>query len=117
MKVGVFALRHGTALVAAVFALALGGVFAARSLPSGVYPEVEFPRIVVVAHGGDDPADVFETQVTRPLEQSLVLAPSSYPVPPHSVHSLPRLMPAMRVHCFSFVQVQPKGEICLKIKK
>ena len=72
MTVGAFALRHGTALVAALFALALGGIFAARSLPSGVYPEVEFPRIVVVAHGGDDPADVFETQVTRPLEQSLV---------------------------------------------
>jgi CzcA family heavy metal efflux pump len=72
LTLGAFSLRHGTALVAALFALALGGIFAARSLPSGVYPEVEFPRIVVVAHGGDDPADVFETQVTRPLEQSLV---------------------------------------------
>ena len=72
MTLGAFTLRHGTALVAGLFALAIGGVFAARSLPSGVYPEVEFPRIVVVARGGDDPADVFETQVTRPLEQSLV---------------------------------------------
>ena len=72
MILGRFVLRHGTALVSALFALAIGGLFAARSLPSGVYPEVEFPRIVVVARGGDDPADVFETQVTRPLEQSLV---------------------------------------------
>ena len=72
MKLGDLALRHGTALVASVCVLALGGLFAARTLPSGVYPDVEFPRIVVVARGGDDPADVFETQVTRPLEQSLV---------------------------------------------
>lgn len=72
MKAGAFALRHGLVLVAAFVALALGGVVTAQSLPSGVYPEVEFPRIVVVARGGDDPADVFETQVTRPLEQTLV---------------------------------------------
>ena len=72
MTLGALSLRHGTSLVASFFALAIGGIFAARSLPSGVYPEVEFPRIVVVARGGDDPADVFETQVTRPLEQSLV---------------------------------------------
>ncbi len=72
MTLGQFSLRHGTALVASLFTLAIAGIFAARSLPSGVYPEVEFPRIVVVARGGDDPADVFETQVTRPLEQSLV---------------------------------------------
>lgn len=72
MNVGRFALRNGTVLVASLVALALGGVFAAEALPSGVYPEVDFPRIVVVARGGDDPADVFETQVTRPLEQALV---------------------------------------------
>lgn len=72
MTAGAFALRHGLVLVAAFVALALGGVVTAQALPSGVYPEVEFPRIVVVARGGDDPADVFETQVTRPLEQALV---------------------------------------------
>ena len=72
MNVGAFALRHAKVLVAALLVAALGGVFAARSLASGIYPEVDFPRIVVVARGGDDPADVFETQVTRPLEQSLV---------------------------------------------
>src|SRR3954463_3542680 len=72
MRLGALALRHGTALVAGVFVLALAGVFAAQTLPSSVYPEVEFPRIVVVARGGDEPADVFETQVTRPLEQALV---------------------------------------------
>lgn len=72
MNVGHFALRNGTVLVAGFVALSLGGVFAANALPSGVYPELEFPRIVVVARGGDAPADVFETQVTRPLEQALV---------------------------------------------
>ena len=71
MNVGAFALRHGSALLLALIVAALGGLWAARTLPSGIYPDVDFPRIVVVARGGDDPADVFETQVTRPLEQSL----------------------------------------------
>ncbi len=40
-------------------------------MPSGIYPEVEFPRIVVVARTGGAPPEVFLTAVTRPLEQVL----------------------------------------------
>ncbi len=47
------------------------GVASALSMPSGIYPEVEFPRIVVVARAGGAPADVFLATATRPLEQSL----------------------------------------------
>src|SRR5262249_43251964 len=38
---------------------------------SGIYPEVEFPRIVVVARTGGAPPDVYITKITRPLEQQL----------------------------------------------
>ncbi len=43
----------------------------AFSLPSGIYPEIEFPRIVVVAKTGDAPPDVFFAPTTRPLETAL----------------------------------------------
>jgi CzcA family heavy metal efflux pump len=52
-------------------ALALGGAVASQRLPSGVYPEVEFPRVVVVARAGDAPPDVTQVVVTRPLETAL----------------------------------------------
>ncbi len=52
-------------------ALALGGAVAARRLPSGVYPEVEFPRILVVARAGDAPPDVTQVSLSRPLEAAL----------------------------------------------
>jgi len=52
-------------------AFALGGAMIGYRLPSGIYPEVEFPRIVVVARSGDAPADVTQVSLTRPLEQSL----------------------------------------------
>jgi CzcA family heavy metal efflux pump len=47
------------------------GIASATSLPSGIYPEVEFPRIVVVARAGGAPAGVFLSTVTRPLEQAM----------------------------------------------
>ena len=63
--------RHAAAVWFAAAALVALGVASTRSLPSGIYPEVEFPRIIVVARSGGAPADVFLTNVTRPLEQSL----------------------------------------------
>lgn len=53
---------------AVLIALGVGFAF---GMPSGIYPEVEFPRIVVVARTGGAPPDVFLTTVTRPLEQTL----------------------------------------------
>ncbi len=47
------------------------GIGSAVGMPSGIYPEIEFPRIVVVARTGGAPPDVFLTATTRPLEQTL----------------------------------------------
>jgi CzcA family heavy metal efflux pump len=63
--------RHAAAVWLASLALVALGVASALSLPSSIYPEVEFPRIVVVARTGGAPADVFLTNVTRRLEQTL----------------------------------------------
>src|SRR5215472_3807723 len=63
--------RHAAAVWFATFALVALGVVSALRMPSGIYPEVEFPRIVVVARTGGAPADVYLTTVTRPLEQTL----------------------------------------------
>lgn len=51
--------------------LTLLGLACAYDMPSGIYPEIEFPRVVVVARAGGAPPEVFQTQVTRPLEQAL----------------------------------------------
>jgi CzcA family heavy metal efflux pump len=55
----------------AAIGLAGSGALVARSLPSGVYPDVDFPRIVVVARSGDAPPDVTQVALTRPLETAL----------------------------------------------
>ena len=71
MSALVFLRRHGVVVWLATIVLVVLGVDAARRMPSGIYPEVEFPRIVVVARSGGAPPDVFLTIVTRPLEQAL----------------------------------------------
>ena len=60
---------------ALVWVLALGiaacGAYLATRMPSGIYPEVEFPRIVVVARGGDAPPELTQATLGRPLETAL----------------------------------------------
>jgi multidrug efflux pump subunit AcrB len=58
-------------VVLATVLLTVGGLYAVTKMPSGIYPEVTFPRIAVVGRApGLDLANS-EIQVTRPLEQAL----------------------------------------------
>ena len=70
-------LRGRGSLVALVVVAAMAyGALALRQLPSGIYPEVEFPRIVVVARVGDLPPEVVQTAATRPLEEAIATVPN-----------------------------------------
>ncbi|MEO6326075.1 MAG: efflux RND transporter permease subunit, partial [Thermoanaerobaculia bacterium] len=51
--------------------LMLAGIVSMRRLGTGIYPEVEFPRIVVVARATDLPPEEIQASVVRPLEESL----------------------------------------------
>ncbi|CAN5725869.1 efflux RND transporter permease subunit [soil metagenome] len=56
-------------------ALALLGVRAIWTLPSGIYPELTFPRVNVVAHASELSTELVEAQVKRPLEAELATVP------------------------------------------
>ena len=59
------------AVVLSCALLTVGGVYSAARMPSGVYPEVTFPRIAVVAKVPDRDVANMEANVTRPLEQAV----------------------------------------------
>jgi CzcA family heavy metal efflux pump len=63
--------RHRALAWFVALALAAAGALTATRLPSGIYPEVEFPRVVVVARSGDAPPELTQLSLTRPLEASL----------------------------------------------
>lgn len=53
--------------------IALAGLLAFFNLPSGIYPELSFPRISVTAEGGDSSPEQLVLTVTRPLEEAASL--------------------------------------------
>jgi multidrug efflux pump subunit AcrB len=51
--------------------LTAGGAYSATRMASGVYPEVTFPRVAVVAKVPDWDVTQMEVKVTRPLEEAI----------------------------------------------
>lgn len=51
--------------------LTIAGLVALFQLPSNIYPELNFPRIVVLVHAGDLSPDTTLLTVTRPIEEQV----------------------------------------------
>lgn len=71
---------HRRSLLTVVFALAVAGVFAAISLPVGLFPVTSFPRIRVEVDAGTMPARQMLVEVTEPLEQVARAVPGAQEV-------------------------------------
>jgi CzcA family heavy metal efflux pump len=59
--------------ILAVFAVVVTsalGIVLARSIPSAVFPELVFPRAIVLADSGELPSEQMLVAVTRPLEEA-----------------------------------------------
>jgi CzcA family heavy metal efflux pump len=70
MNVVAFCLRNKYALYLLTALLTVAGLVAMFQLPSNIYPELNFPRIVILAHSGDLSPETMLLTVTRPLEES-----------------------------------------------
>src|ERR1700754_3933146 len=62
---------HQRALLFLCVLLTLGGVASVLSLPVALFPDVQFPRVVVSFDAGDRPAEQMALQVTRPAEEAV----------------------------------------------
>jgi CzcA family heavy metal efflux pump len=65
--------RHAVYLLSAF--LIVAGAAAVFQLPSNIYPELNFPRIVLLARSGDLAPDAMLLTVTRPIEESVSTTP------------------------------------------
>ncbi len=75
-----FAARNGVAIVFLCLALCLGGVYAAFHIPSSVFPQTNFPRVVILVDNGVMPADEMMATITRPIEEAMKDIPGSVTV-------------------------------------
>ena len=62
--------RHMRSILTVLLALTITGGFSAVLLPTGLFPVVQFPRVVVNVDAGARPADQTALLVTIPLEQA-----------------------------------------------
>ncbi len=63
--------RHGKPIVFLILSLVAVGVFLAFTIPVSVFPETDFPRIVIGADNGVAPIDQMLVTVTRPIEEAV----------------------------------------------
>jgi CzcA family heavy metal efflux pump len=68
---GRFATRHSLPIVFISIALCLAGIYAALTLPSSVFPQTNFPRVVILVDNGVMPADEMMATITRPIEEGM----------------------------------------------
>ncbi|HSA96842.1 MAG TPA: efflux RND transporter permease subunit [Acidobacteriota bacterium] len=68
---GRFATRHALPIVFISAALCLAGIYAALTLPSSVFPQTDFPRVVILVDNGVMPADEMMATITRPIEEGM----------------------------------------------
>lgn len=53
MRIAGVATPRARVILVGVLCATLGGIYAISALPSGIYPEAEFPRIAVIAQVRD----------------------------------------------------------------
>src|SRR4029434_7757402 len=75
MSVAAAAARHSRAALLVTVALVVAGAIAAFTLPSGIYPPLQFPRIVIIARSGTLPPQSMTLTVTRPIETAVMEVP------------------------------------------
>lgn len=77
---GRFATHHALSIIFISAVLCFAGVFCARQMPSSVFPQTDFPRVVVLVDNGVMPADEMMATITRPIEEALKEIPGALTV-------------------------------------
>ena len=59
------------AVVAVIALLAIGGIIAMTRVPLSLFPQTNFPRIIIVVENGEVPAQQMMITVTKPIEEAM----------------------------------------------
>ncbi len=63
--------RHGKPIIFVILTLVAAGLYLATTVPVSVFPEVDFPRVLVGVDNGVAPIDQMQVTVTKPIEEAL----------------------------------------------
>jgi CzcA family heavy metal efflux pump len=71
MKLARVVSYQSRAIVVIVGLLCAAGIYAVWQLPIAVFPQTDFPRIVIIVDNGEAPASQTLVSVTRPIEEAM----------------------------------------------
>ena len=63
--------KQSRAVIVTILLLCAAGIYAAWQLPTAIFPNTDFPRIVVIVDNGEVPADQMLVSVTQPIEEAM----------------------------------------------
>jgi CzcA family heavy metal efflux pump len=69
--IGQISTRHWKAILFIALGLCLGGVYAASSMPSSVFPQTNFPRVTIMVDNGQMPVREMMATLTKPIEEAM----------------------------------------------
>ena len=75
MRLAQFLTRYARALLFLTMIACLFGAFSIRTVPTAIFPQLDIPRIKIMADYGDMPPGRVTVEVTKPLEQALSSVP------------------------------------------
>src|SRR5450759_225439 len=67
--------RHSRSILVLTIPLAILGIYVAFTIPVSVFPDTNFPRILIAVDNGVMPIDQMMVTVTRPLEEAVNSVP------------------------------------------
>lgn len=67
--------RHARAIWLAVILLTIGGIAAATMLPVSLFPQINYPRVMIAIDAGDREPAQMAAEITRPIEIALRAVP------------------------------------------
>src|SRR3954451_12648951 len=71
MNLGRFVSTQKRAVLLVIALLSIGGLIALARIPRALFPQTDFPRIIIVAENGVAPAQQTLVAVTRPIEEAM----------------------------------------------
>ena len=75
MRLSSFSERHRRSILFMFGVLTAAGIAVALELPTALFPQVDFPRVVVALEAGDQPAERMATEVTQLVEEAVRSVP------------------------------------------
>jgi len=71
MNLGAIVSNQKRAVLLVIALLSIGGLIALVRIPRALFPQTDFPRIIIVAQNGVAPAQQTLVSVTRPIEEAM----------------------------------------------